>query len=92
LVFVTKYRHGVLDTEMLNRSEYVMTGVCADFDETAVDFDGARVHTQLLVQYWPKVARSRVVNLLKGVSSRQSWQDFVGRINRARMVGRFWPP
>jgi hypothetical protein len=41
----------------------------------------------------PKVAGlSHLVNSLKGDSSRRLRQDFVGRINRAGMRGRFWSP
>jgi Transposase IS200 like len=34
LVFVTKYRPGVLDTQMPNRCEHVMAHVCVDFGAT----------------------------------------------------------
>ena len=92
LVFVTKYRGGVFDTEMLNRCEQVMAQVCADFGATLAEFNGEVDHVHLLVQYPPKVALSHLVNSLKGVSSRRLRQDFVGRINRAAMRGRFWSP
>ena len=77
---------------MLNRCEQVMAQVCADFGATLAEFNGEEDHVHLLVQYPPKVALSRLVNSLKGVSSRRLRQDFVGRINRAAMRGRFWSP
>ena len=92
LVFVTKYRGGVFDTEMLNRCEQVMAQVCADFGATLAEFNGEVDHVHLLVHHPPKVALSHLVNSLKGVSSRRLRQDFVGRINRAAMRGRFWSP
>ena len=91
-MFVTTYRRGVFDTEMLNLCEQVMAQVCADFDTTLAEFNGEEDHVHLLVQYPPKVAPSHLVNPLKGVSSRRLRQDFVGRINRAAMRGRFWSP
>jgi putative transposase len=82
----------LFNTEMLNCREHVMAKVCADFDATLAKFNGEEDHVHLLVQYPPKVALSHRVNSLKGVSCRRVRQDFVGRINRAAMHGRFWSP
>ena len=82
----------MFDTEMLNLCEQVMAQVCADFGATLAEFNAAEDHVHLLVQYPPKVAPSHLVNSLKGVSSRRLRQDFVGKINRAAMRGRFWSP
>ena len=91
-MFVTKYRRGVFDTQMPNRCEHLMAQVCADFGATLAEFNGEVDHVHLLAAYPPKVALSHLVNSLKGVSSRRVRQDFVGRINRAAMRGRFWSP
>lgn len=92
LVFVTKYRRGVLDDAMLRRCAEVMRKVCSDFAAELVEFNGEHDHVHLLVEYPPKVAVSALVNSLKGVSSRRLRQDFTGRVNRASMRGRFWSP
>jgi REP-associated tyrosine transposase len=90
LVFVTKYRRGVLDQAMLNRCREIMAKVCADFEAELAEFNGEHDHVHLLVHYPPKVALSKLVNSLKGVSSRLLQDEFVGRTNRARIHGRFW--
>ena len=77
---------------MLNRCEQVMAQVCADFGATLAEFNVEEDHVHLLAAYPPKMALSHLVNSLKGVSSRRLRQDFVGRINRAAMRGRFWSP
>jgi putative transposase len=82
----------VFDTQMPNRCEHVMAQVCTDFGATLAEFNGEVDHVHLLAAYPPKVALSHLVNSLKGVSSRRLRQDFVGRINRAAMRGRFWSP
>src|ERR1035437_4259326 len=92
LVCVTKYRRGVFDTETLNLCEQVMAQLCVDFGATLAEFNGQEDHVHLLVQYPPKVALSHLVNSLKGVSSRQLRQHFVGRINPAAMRGRCRSP
>jgi putative transposase len=92
LVFVTKYRRGVLDDAMLTRCEEVMREVCEDFGARLTEFNGEQDHVHLLAEYPPKVAISALVNSLKGVSSRRLRQDFTGRVNRASVHGRFWSP
>jgi REP-associated tyrosine transposase len=90
LVFVTKHRRDVLSKEMLDRCRQIMTKVCADFEAELIEFNGEHDHVHLLVHYPPKVALSKLVNSLKGVSSRLLRDEFVGRTNRAGMHGRFW--
>ena len=76
LVFVTKYRHGVLRPEHLDLLEDVFAKVCSDFDATLVESNGEDDHVHLLIEYPPTVAISTLVNSLKGVSSRRLRQRF----------------
>ncbi|MCC4318031.1 MULTISPECIES: IS200/IS605 family transposase [Streptomyces] len=92
LVFVTKYRRGVFDDEMLTRCEKIMRKVCEDFEAELKEFNGERDHVHLLINYPPKIAVSKLVNSLKGVSARRIRQEFTGRINRAIMHGHLWSP
>ena len=70
LVFVTKYRKCLLSQAMLNDLQGIFAHVCKDFDAELAEFDGERDHVHLLITYPPKVPVSRLVNSLKGVSSR----------------------
>lgn len=92
LVFVTKYRRGVFDDEMLTRCEKIMRKVCEDFEAELKEFNGERDHVHLLINYPPKITVSKLVNSLKGVSARRIPQEFTGRINRAIMHGHLWSP
>ena len=92
LVFVTKYRRGVLDADMLDRCHQVMQDVCAAFGAELAEFNGEEDHVHLLIHYPPTVTLSRLVNSLKGVSSRRLRQEYVGRINRANTRGHLWSP
>ena len=56
--------------------EDVMREVCRDFECELVEFNGESEHVHLLVNFPPKVAISRLVNSLKGVSSRRLRQEF----------------
>lgn len=69
LVFVTKYRRGVFTKEILDDLRGIFVKVCSDFEAELVEFDGEDDHVHLLVNYPPKMAVSKLVNSLKGVSS-----------------------
>lgn len=70
LVFVTKYRKQVFTQKALLSLKDIFQSVCADFEAELVEFDGEGEYVHLLIQYPPKVSISKLVNILKGVSSR----------------------
>lgn len=70
LVFVPKYRRCVFSHRVLNTMKGIFSDVCRDFEAELVEFNGEKDHVHLLVNYPPKVAVSKLVNSLKGVSSR----------------------
>ncbi|MEQ4715615.1 IS200/IS605 family transposase [Nonomuraea sp. B19D2] len=90
LVFVTKYRRGALTDEMLVRCEEVMRGVCADFEVELREFNGEHDHVHLLVHYPPKVALSKLVNSLKGVSARMLRKEYSTYVRKYLCGGHFW--
>ncbi|MEV1249196.1 IS200/IS605 family transposase [Nonomuraea sp. NPDC049750] len=76
MVFVTKLRHKVFTDTHLTRMEEIMRDVCADFATELREFNGGHDHVHLLVNFPPKIAPSKLVNSLKGVSSRRMRQEF----------------
>ncbi|MEU9360903.1 IS200/IS605 family transposase [Streptomyces sp. NPDC048301] len=87
---VTKYRHPVFADRHLTRCEEIRRAVCEDFEAELVEFNGENNHVHLLVNFPPKVAVSRLVNSLSGVSSRRlakSSPDLVRHYWRAQ---RLW--
>jgi putative transposase len=71
LVFVTKYRRKAFTKEVIDFMKSIFTKICKDFEAELVEFDGNGDHVHLLINYPPKIAISKLVNSLKGVSSRQ---------------------
>lgn len=71
LVFVTKYRRGVLSERAIDAIREATAKVCEDFAARLVELDGEDDHVHLLVEYPPTVTLSRLVNSLKGVTSRR---------------------
>ncbi|MFE2474298.1 IS200/IS605 family transposase, partial [Streptomyces mirabilis] len=92
MVFTPKYRRGPFTDEILTRCEEIMRAVCADFETELVEFNGEADHVHLLVHYPPKVAISRLVGSLKGVSARRLRQEFPGHIRKYLWGDHFWSP
>jgi putative transposase len=68
------------------------TNICSDFEAHLVEFDGERDCVRLLVDYPPKVAISRFVNSLKGVSSRLIRKKGYPSIQKALWGESLWSP
>jgi putative transposase len=92
LVFVAKYRKRVFTAAVLQDLETIFTSVCKDFEAELVEFNGEGDHVHLLVQYPPKVAVSKLVNSLKGVSSRMIRQKGHPSIASALWGKQLWSP
>lgn len=92
LVFTTKYRRAVFTDALLSTCEKAMRGVCVDFGATLTEFNGEGNHVHLLVQYPPTVQLSRLVNSLKGVSSRVLRRDHPAQVRTMLWGEHFWSP
>ncbi len=90
LVFVTKYRHKVFTDRHLTRMEEIMRVVCSDFETELIEFNGETNHVHLLVNFPPKVALSKLVNSLKGVSSRRTRQEFPDLRRHYYRANKLW--
>ena len=83
LVFTPKDRRGPFTGDILARCEEIMREVCADFGAELREFNGEADHVHLLVHYPPKVALSRLVGSLKGVSARRRLSSSAGTDTKA---------
>lgn len=84
LVFVTKFRRDVLSELAIRDLAAIFARICKDFEATLVECSGEDDHVHLLVEYPPKLTLSRLVNSLKGVSSRLLRED------RPEITGRYF--
>jgi putative transposase len=92
LVFVTKYRREVFTKAILDELHPIFTSVCTDFEAELVEFDGEEDHVHLLVNYPPKMAVSKLVNSLKGVSSHLIRKKDYPSICKKLWGGALWSP
>jgi putative transposase len=92
LVFVPKYRRGVITERVFCVLKNAWEQVCADFEcelrETGWESD----HVHLLISYPPKVALSRLVNSLKGVSARRLRAANLPEVRSKLWGEHFWSP
>ena len=92
LVFVTKYRRKVFTKPVLEDLRKVFAEVCRDFEAELVECDGEYDHIHLLINYPPKVTVSKLVNSLKGVSSRLIRKKKYPSIAKALWGRNLWSP
>lgn len=91
LVFVTKYRKKVFQKPHLDTLKNIFYHVCQEFEATLEEMEGEEDHVHLLVTYPPKVTVSKLVNSLKGVSSRKLKQGHED-IQKRYYKGKLWSP
>lgn len=91
LVFVTKYRRQVLTATTIDRLKTIFEAVCTDFEAELVEMNGEDDHVHLLVNYPPKVSISKLVNSLKGVSSRLLRKEYP-ELQHRFYKGVLWSP
>ena len=92
LVFVTKYRCNVFTKPVLEELRKIFQNVCKDFFAELAEFEGEKDHVHLLVNYPPKVSVSKLVNSLKGVSSRLIRKHNHPTIQQALWGDNLWSP
>ncbi len=92
LVFVTKYRRKIFTKQILNDLGVIFINVCSDFEARLIECDGEDDHVHLLVEYPPKVSVSKLVNSLKGVSSRLVRKKRYPSVQNALWGNSLWSP
>ena len=92
LVFITRYRRGVFTKQILDDLSLIFKEVCLDFQAHLKEFNGEGDHVHLLVEYPPKVSITKLVNSLKGVSSRLIRKKGYPTIQNALWGESLWSP
>ena len=76
---------------MIERLKYHFLRVCKDFDCRLIDANGEKDHVHLLVEPLPHTTPSKLVNSLKGVSSRMMRKEFP-ELQKYYWKGGLWSP
>jgi len=91
LVFIAKYRKMKFNSAHLETMKYAFQIVCNSFGAQLVEFNGGIDHVHLLVNYPPTAAVAKLVNSLKGVSSRRLREKH-SELNRSYRKHALWSP
>lgn len=91
LVFVTKYRKRVFSKAMFKFMKLTFSEICQRFEAELIECDGEKDHVHLLVHYPPKLSLSKLVNSLKGASSRRLRLQFKS-LEKQYWKGGLWSP
>jgi putative transposase len=70
IIFVTKYRKRIFTSEMLDLIGKTINSLLTANGCKLIEYNGEADHIHMLVSIHPIVAVSKLVNVLKGVSSR----------------------
>ena len=92
LVFVTKYRRGVISHDMLIRLYDLFKETCEQMEVEMIECNGEDDHVHLMVNCPPKLAISNLVGKLKGKSAyflrKEFWEEIKGKL----WGNHFWSP
>jgi len=92
LVFVTKYRKGVITERVREHLRGSFSSVMTDFGGELLEMDGEDDHVHLLVSFPPKCSVANMVNSLKGVSARLLRKRNFPEVRRKMWGAHLWTP
>lgn len=83
-VWATKYRYQVLRAEVAERTRDIIRQVCMSRDITIVQGHVSVDHVHILVSCPPLLAPAKIIQYIKGVSSRKLQEEF------SHLRQRYW--
>ena len=90
VVFVTKYRRSLLDSDMLKRLDEIFRETMRSLDGFLIEFGGEADHVHLMISSHHKYSLSNIINTLKGRSSFYLRKEFWLRIKEKLWGNHFW--
>ena len=90
--FVTKYRRDGFTKDILADLRPILASGCTNFESDLIEFEGEDDHVHLMVNYAPKLAVSKLVNSLKGISSLMIHKKNYPNIRKKLWGGALWSP
>jgi len=90
LVVITKYRHKCITPEILDELEKIFTRLLNDKDCKVLEFGGEKDHIHILFETPPQIQLSKLVNILKTISSRLIKKDYEKHLRKYYWESAFW--
>ena len=92
LVFVTKYRKEVFDSDLLLVVEEIIKETCEQMSSELLEFNGEENHIHLIVSAHPKHSLSSLIGKLKGKTAYMIRKDHHDKIKHSLWGSHFWSP
>ncbi len=86
LIWIPKYRKRILTGKVAERTRDLLRQICAEQEVHIITGKVAADHVHMFISYKPQIALSKLVQYLKGGSSRVLFQEF--RHLRTQLWGR----
>ena len=93
IVFVTKYRHEVIDEKIESRLKAIYARLCVTQDSELLECKadlGKCDHIHLLVDLAPRISLGKLCNILKTISSREIRKEFATELKPYYWKPVFW--
>ena len=90
LVVVTKYRHKCINQEIMDEIESVSKRLIEESGGSLTEFNGEEDHIHMLFEVPPQVGPSKIVNVIKGVTSRSIRKNHSEYLKKYYWKPVFW--
>lgn len=91
LILITKYRKKVFtNDEIIERTKEIMRNIAADFDTDIINQECGEDHIHLMISTKPTTELTKLVNLLKGTSSRYLRKEYENDLSDVLYGDSFW--
>ena len=91
LILITKYRKKVfINDTIVERTKDIMRKIANDFDVDIINQECGTDHIHLMISTKPTTDLTKLVNLLKGTSSRYLRKEFESQLSEVLYGDSFW--
>ena len=91
LILITKYRKKVFTNDnIIERTKEIMRNIAEDFDADIINQECGEDHIHLMISTKPTIELTKMVNLLKGTSSRYIRKEFENELSDVLYGDSFW--
>ena len=91
LILITKYRKKVFTNDnIIERTKEIMRNIAEDFDADIINQECGEDHIHIIISTKPTIELTKMVNLLKGTSSRYIRKEFENELSDILYGDSFW--
>lgn len=91
LILITKYRKKVFTNDnIVERTKEIMRNIAKDFDAEIINQECGEDHIHLMISTKPTTELTKMVNLLKGTSSRYLRKEYEQELSDVLYGDSFW--